>query len=102
MNIYEHIPENLPSEITDVLLSSGNIRIERIISAGQTSPEEGWYDQQQNEWVVLLEGLANIAFEDGTEVSLKRGDYLLIPAHTKHKVTFTSSDPKCVWLAIFY
>ena len=101
-NIFESIPENLDKEFFENILESKNVRIERIISKGHVSPESGWYDQQQNEWVVVLKGEAIISFEKGDEVKLKEGSYLNIPAHKKHKVTWTDPDIETIWLAIFY
>jgi cupin 2 domain-containing protein len=102
-NIFENVPNTiLKEEITNLLHSGSNIRIERIVSQGQTSPAEGWYDQDENEWVILLDGFAGITFEDDSEILLNKGDYLLIPAHKKHKVTFTTNKRKSIWLAIFY
>lgn len=101
-NILNLIPENITEEITTLLHTSDNIRIERIVSQGQTAPTEGWYDQNENEWVILLDGMAGITFEDSPEILLNKGDYLFIAAHRKHKVSFTSRKRKCIWLAIFF
>lgn len=101
-NIHDLIPDTLPEEITNILYLANNIRIERIISSGQYSPEDFWYDQEENEWVMLLEGSATIAFDDATEINLQKGDYMLVPRHKKHRVAFTSQNPKCIWLAIFF
>ncbi|MDY0104540.1 MAG: cupin domain-containing protein [Lentimicrobium sp.] len=81
-------------------LTTGDTIIERIVSHGQQTPEGEWYDQEKDEWVVLLQGDARLAFPDGTETALKAGDYLLLPAHKKHRVNFTSTAPPCIWLAI--
>jgi cupin 2 domain-containing protein len=78
------------------------VRIERIVSSGQTSPESGWYDQNENEWVIVLEGFGTIQFEDGSEITLKKGDFVNIPAHTKHKVSETDKNNITIWLAVFY
>ena len=96
---------NLPSEIPDrelfePLVSSNNILIERIVSTGQTTPSGEWYDQEKDEWIILLQGKAELAYGDGSRITLKAGDYLLIKAHQKHRVEYTSSDPPCIWLAI--
>lgn len=101
-NIFDFIPDRLDVESFDVLASDENVKIERIVSRGHASPESGWYDQEQNEWVIVLKGEAIIAFEDETEVNLKPGDYLNIPAHTKHKVSWTKPDEDTVWLAVHY
>ncbi len=81
-------------------LATGDVLIERIVSRGHTTPEDQWYDQEKDEWVVLLTGEAAVLFDDGREVSLKPGDYLMIPAHSRHRVTHTSTQPACIWLAI--
>jgi len=101
-NIFS-IPETgSVEEIFNLLFKSKNIRIEQIISSGHTSPAAGWYDQKENEWVLLLEGRAKLEFENKHIITLKKGDYLLIPAHSKHKVIYTSTRPKCIWLAVFF
>ena len=99
MNIFNLPPLPLPEELTTILAENSDVRIERIISTGQTSQ---WYDQAQTEFVVLLEGNAAIEFEGGRSVALARGDTLLIKPHERHRVSFTSSEPPCVWLCVFY
>jgi cupin 2 domain-containing protein len=86
-------------EIMNILMQTETIRIEHIVSYGQTSND--WYDQNENEWLVLLQGQAAILYENGNEISLAHGDTLYIPAHQKHKVSFTSAQPPCIWLAVF-
>ena len=87
-------------EIIEPLTADNGILIERIVSNGQTSPEGFWYDQDRDEWVVLLQGRAEIGYADGRRVLLGPGDWLLIPAHEKHRVESTSQDPPCIWLAV--
>ena len=65
-------------------------------------PKSGWYDQDQNEWVLVLKGAARLAFEDGSEVSMGPGDSLEIPAHVKHKVVWTDPDEETVWVGVRY
>ena len=99
INLYE-LPENpFSEEIVEVLLTSGKIRVERILSSGQTSEI---YDQDEDELVFLLKGDAKIKFEEKDEVRLNEGDFLKIKAHEKHQVTYTSKNPPCVWLCVFY
>jgi cupin 2 domain-containing protein len=100
-NIFDLIPDTLPEELTNIIYSTDNIRIERIVSHGHTTPEDKWYDQDENEWVILIDGFAGITFEKEKEILLNKGDYLFIPAHKKHKITFTTQKRKTVWLAIF-
>ncbi|MFI5246476.1 MAG: cupin domain-containing protein [Gemmatimonadales bacterium] len=101
MNLFANIPSVLPGELIESLLQSVTTRIERIISQGHASPNEFWYDQSQNEWVVVLRGAARLRFEDKV-VELKPGDYMDIPAHKKHRVEWTTPDEPTVWLAVHY
>jgi len=99
MNIYELPPLPLTEEVTTILVENKNVRIERIISTGQVSD---WYDQDETEFVVLLEGNAIIEYENGKSVAMANGDTLLIKPHERHRVSYTSSEPPCVWLCVFY
>lgn len=101
-NIFDAIPENIDTEIFELLAKSETTRIERIISKGHKSPDSGWYDQEKNEWVLVLRGEAILLFEDGTSVKMKAGDYINIPAHKKHKVEWTDPKIETVWLAVHY
>lgn len=91
------------SEFTEILASGhdGPMRIERIVSEGQVSPADFWYDQSEFEWVIVLQGDAELEFMNHGRIKLSSGDWVYIPAHEKHKVTYTSVNPKCVWLAVF-
>ena len=99
-NIYELSQEVYQLEKFEQIVSGKNIQIERIISTGQTTNPREWYDQELDEWVILLQGEADLAYGDDTRIKLKAGDYLLIPAHTKHRVEYTSIEPVCIWLAV--
>jgi cupin 2 domain-containing protein len=99
LNIFDLPPLPLPDEMMTVLIENGNVRIERIISTGQVSD---WYDQDETEFVILLEGSAAIEYERGKTVALSKGDTLTIEPHKRHRVNFTSSEPPCVWLCVFY
>ncbi len=101
-NIFESIPADLDDEWVELLAKNKNTEIERIISRGHTSPATGWYDQEKNEWVIVLKGEAIVCFENGKEINLKTGDYLTIFAHTKHKVKWTDPKTETVWLAVHY
>ena len=101
-SIYNLIPDDLGDEVFEILAQNASVKIERIISKGHTSPETGWYDQDKAEWVIVLSGQARIVFENDVVVELKRGDYINIPAHKKHRVSGTSSDPETIWLAVHY
>jgi len=87
-------------ETVDLLLDRPGARVERIVSTGQATPPGQWYDQPGDEWVALLAGRATLRLGDGALVDLSPGDWLLIPAHLRHRVEATSADPPCVWLAV--
>ena len=97
-NIFKH-PVSSQNELFDTILQTPNIRIERIVSYGQASPDEFWYDQDENEWVSILEGEATLNIE-GEMVVLSKGEFINIPAHAKHRVESTSNPT--IWLTVFY
>jgi cupin 2 domain-containing protein len=99
-NLFADLATPGGSERFDELLVRRGVRIERIVSTGQATPPGEWYDQAGDEWVVLLTGRATLLFDGGARVELGPGDWLLIPAHARHRVEATSVDPPCVWLAI--
>ncbi len=101
-NIVSRLPADLSSEVFEELLRTPHVRIERIVSNGHSSPQSGWYDQEESEWVVVLSGTGAILFENGEEVVLKPGDSVHIPAHTRHRVAWTDRSQPTVWLAVFY
>ena len=101
-NIYDRIPTTLPDEVVETLVESGSVRIERIVSKGHASPESGWFDREQSEWVILLKGKAVLVFEDAESANLMEGDYINMPAHRKHRVGWTAPDMETIWLAVHY
>jgi cupin 2 domain-containing protein len=100
-NVFDDFPPTLPDELFTTLLESANVRVERIVSQGHSSPEGFWYDQDQHEWVILLKGAARLRFEDET-VEMKSGHIINIPAHKKHRVEWTTPDEPTIWLAVHY
>jgi cupin 2 domain-containing protein len=95
------VPSRLPrEEVFEPLAGGESVRVERILSTGQASPGGRWYAQHRDEWVVLLQGEARLAFEDGSRLLLTSGDYVLIPAGERHRVEWTREDPPCIWLAV--
>ena len=97
------IPADLPEESFTTILQANDLRIERIVSQGHASPPGFWYDQNENELVIVLEGRAAVQFEDNAEpVELRQGSYLNIPAHARHRVAWTDPNQKTLWLAIHY
>lgn len=101
-NVFTDLPKTLPNEVLTDLLTGEHIRIERILSQGHCSAENDWYDQEENEWVILVQGDAVLEYEDGTHIKMTAGDYQNIPAHVKHRVLWTHPDKVSIWLAIFY
>ncbi|XOF34569.1 MAG: cupin domain-containing protein [Candidatus Electrothrix sp. YB6] len=101
-NIFVTLPADLKHERFDELLRDGNVRIERIVSKGHVSPKTGWYDERENEWILILQGAGTILFDDDSRITLREGDYLHIPAYARHKVVWTEPDELTVWLAVHY
>jgi cupin 2 domain-containing protein len=100
-NILSALPSAAPNELTETLVRANHVRIERIVSNSYTSPEGFWYDQTENEFVLLFQGAARLRFEDEV-VDMAAGDWLNISAHRKHRVEWTTPDEATVWLAVFY
>lgn len=102
-SLFRNIPANPEHEIFETLLEEKGVTIERIISRAHSSPEGFWYDQERNEFVLLVQGRAGIRFKDPESiVILDPGDYLHIPAHAKHRVDWTDPDTETLWLAVHY
>ena len=102
-NLYQQIPTELPQEISECLVSSKGVRIERIVSKEHRTEPGFWYDQDDNEWVLLIAGEAGLRFRESDEiVHLAKGMYVNIPAHVQHRVEWTTEDQETIWLAVFY
>ena len=102
-NLFVDMTTPAAQERFDNLLTRPGLRIERIVSTGQSSPPDFWYDQDEGEWVIVLRGSAGLRLEgEASERVLKPGDFLEIPAHCRHRVEWTSSKEPTVWLAVFY
>ena len=102
-NLFEAVTEGSSEELIETLAGGANVRIERIVSQGHSSDPDFWYDQDENEWVVLLSGKAILRFEGHSQpVDLEPGDWIEIPAGARHRVDWTDPDGPTVWLAVFY
>ena len=102
-NLFADLPADTSQEQIDELFHGSSFRVERIVSQGHVSPPGFWYDQPQAEWVVLLSGAAKLLFEDEDQpVEMQPGDHVVIKAHRKHRVEWTSPDQPTVWLAIHF
>jgi cupin 2 domain-containing protein len=101
-NLLRNLPSGGKDELIETLFRSAHTRIERIVSHGHASPDGFWYDQPEDEFVVLLSGAARLRFADEeTAVELRPGDSLLIPAKCRHRVEWTAPSEPSVWLAVF-
>lgn len=102
-NLFEGIPDPLPEELFDTLLQRQGLRLERIVSQAHHTPDGQWYDQPQDEWVLLLKGEAGLKIEGEPQLlTLKPGDHVLLPAHCRHRVEWTAAEGDTVWLGLFF
>jgi cupin 2 domain-containing protein len=102
-NLLADLPSSLAQEEITTLMSSPGVRIERIVSRGQASPPGFWYDQAQDEWVIVLAGAARLMIEGESEPTpMKPGDYVHIPARCRHRVEWTDPAQATVWLAVHH
>ena len=102
-NLFADIPAQLAQEEITTLMSATDLRIERIVSRGQSSPPGFWYDQPQAEWVIVLTGSALVMFEgDSAPMRMEPGDHVHIPAHRRHRVEWTDPAQATVWLAVHH
>lgn len=99
-NLFAGLPPQQTEELFETLFQREGLKVERIISHGQTTPPGEWYDQAWDEWVILLSGSATLRFDNDELHRLSAGDYLLIPAHCRHRVEHTDEKVKSVWLAL--
>jgi len=97
-NIFADLPQQIGAEDFFRLFQSGSTNVERIVSRSHCSPPDFWYDEPEDEWVIVLRGHATLVFEAGDSVELKAGDYLTIPRHVRHRVARTSEET--IWLAV--
>ena len=100
-NIFHDLPPvNAGDEAFQTLLQAPGVRVERIVSRGHRSPDGFWYDQDMDEWVLLLSGAATLRFEGEDPIALKLGSYVDIPAHRRHRVEWTDPAQPTIWLAV--
>jgi cupin 2 domain-containing protein len=104
-NLFSPLPDTSAGEVFEALVEGGErlVRVERIVSRGQSTPPGEWYDQDWHEWVALLSGCAGLLMDgEDTPRVLGPGDHLTIPAHRRHRVEWTDPDGATVWLAVHY
>ena len=103
VNLFSPVAQADAAEAVDVLLARPGLRLERIVSFGQASPPDFWYDQPEGEWVLLLKGAAVLRFADEAEPRrLMPGDFVEIAPHRRHRVDWTDPEQPTLWLAVFY
>jgi len=103
VNIFDSLPQEMTAEDFLPLTTHAGVRIERIVSKGQVTPEGEWYDQDWAEWVYLVEGGATLLLEGpDEEVSLGAGDWLFLAAHRRHRVIWTDAERVTIWLAVHW
>jgi cupin 2 domain-containing protein len=102
-SLLDRLLSSQAEEQVERLIDGPTVRIERIVSTGQASPPGFWYDQPDDEFVVLVSGAATLRFEaDDLTLDLEPGDWVEIPAHVRHRVEFTQAEPPTVWLAVHH
>ncbi len=102
-NLLAQFPEDRSQEHVETLLARPGLRLERIVSHGQATPDGVWYDQTTEEWVLLIAGAAALRIEGEVEARrLRVGDWIRLPAHCRHRVEWTAPDCETVWLALHY
>ncbi|HEX5816328.1 MAG TPA: cupin domain-containing protein [Methylomirabilota bacterium] len=102
-NLFDDLPDRLPGERVDVIVDAPGVRIERIVSTGHMTPPDEWYDQDADEWVVVLRGRARVRLEGEPEArDLYPGDHLLLRARVRHRVEWTDDSGPTVWLAVHH
>ena len=102
-HIFNEVPRFLPEELLEILVDQPDVKIDRIVSRGHASPSGFWYDDERSEFVILLKGCAGLRFQGQDDaLTLKPGDYLVIPPHAKHRVDWTDADEDTVWLAVYF
>ncbi len=102
LSLLKNLPAKLEEERFETLLEGSDWHLERILSTGQSTSEGEWYDQEQSEWVLVLQGAGRLAFGDGSERLLEPGDAVLLPAGCRHRVAWTTPDETTVWLALHF
>ena len=122
INIFNLKDLSVNEEIIKILFKNENVKIEKIISTGQTTD---WQESNKNEFVILVQGNAEIEYYDNRicedkkfktnenimknlnntndmKLQLGKGDIILIKKGERHRVSYTSKNPCCIWICIFF
>jgi len=102
LNLFDAMPApGGAEEAFDDLLAVPGLRIERVVSQGHVSPPDFWYEQDWDEWVMVIEGEAHLQIEGREEpLRLLAGDHAWLPAGRRHRVSYTRPQPPTIWLAV--
>ncbi|AMP01295.1 hypothetical protein CAter282_3508 [Collimonas arenae] len=102
-NLLNNLPLDSSAEVFELLHERAGLKIERIVSNGQASPPGFWYDNPQEEWVLLLSGSAGLTLEGAREEHVMQpGTWLHIPAHCRHRIEWTDANQPTIWLAVHH
>jgi cupin 2 domain-containing protein len=102
-NLFAHIPDRLDAEEVTPIIDKPELRIERIVSTGQASPPGFWYDEDRDEWAVVLAGSAGLLVEgESAPRTLRPGDHVHLPARCRHRIEWTDAARPTVWLAVHF
>lgn len=102
-NLLAAIPASLTEELVQILVRAPGVQVVRVVSCGHHSPDGFWYDQEENEFVVVVAGAARMVFEEPAEtVEMVAGSFVNIAAHRRHRVEWTDPEQNTVWLGVFY
>jgi cupin 2 domain-containing protein len=99
-NLLDGLPPPGPDEVFEPLFERAGVRLERIVSFGQSTPPDAWYDQAQDEWVMVVAGAARLRIEGQGVFDMNPGDTVFLPAHCRHRVEWTDPRQPTVWLAL--
>lgn len=100
IHLLDGLPPPGPDEVIEPLLERAGVRLERIVSSGQSTPPGAWYDQEQDEWVMVVAGAARLCIEGQGVFDMKPGDTVFLPARCRHRVEWTDPRQPTVWLAL--
>lgn len=101
-NLLRDLPPAGADESFEALHERAGLRIERIVSRGHVTPSDQWYDQGQDEWVMVLSGAARLEIEGRDEVAMGPGDAVFLAAHQRHRVAWTAPEEPTIWLAVHH
>ncbi|MDA0256155.1 MAG: cupin domain-containing protein [Chloroflexi bacterium] len=100
-SLFAGLPRELPAELTTVLAAGEGARVERIVSRGHATAADEWYEQDEDEWVLVVAGAARLDLAGGASIELGPGDWVDLPAGLRHRVAWTAPDIDTIWLAVF-